>query len=120
MANYKKAYENLALYNAITAELNNEEKLKKFNVAGINLEIDEYKREIDKIETKYKTKQSLLLEKQSKNKKISIIIISLLLLVIILFYFLFQNTKLKQKNKLKDIQSKIQQNIINALLTDRK
>ena len=117
---FKKAYENLALYNTITADLNTEEKLKKINVAGINLEIDEYKREIDKIETKYKTKQELLLETQSKNKKISIIVISLLLLIIILFYILFQNTKLKQNNKLKDLQSKIQENIINASINGQE
>jgi two-component system NarL family sensor kinase len=80
------------------------------------LELDEYKREIDNIETKYKTKQQVLLENQSKNKQISIIIISLLLLIIILFYFFFQNTKLKQKSKLNDIQSKIQENIINATI----
>nr|WP_314895609.1 ATP-binding protein [uncultured Flavobacterium sp.] len=117
---FQKAYENLALYNSITAELNYEEKLKKANVAGINLEIDGYKREIDNIETKYKTKQYLLLEKQSKNKKISIVVISLLLLIIILFYFLFQNTKLKQNNKLKDLQSKIQENIINASINGQE
>ncbi|WP_035671168.1 ATP-binding protein [Flavobacterium sp. 83] len=111
---FKKAYENLALYNSITAELNYEEKLKKVNITGINLEIDRYKREIDNIETKYKTKQNLLIETQNKNRKISIIVISLLLLIIILFYFLFQNTRLKQNNKLKDLQSKIQENIINA------
>lgn len=114
--NFKKAYQNLAIYNALTTELNYEEKLKKINVIGINLELDEYKREIDNIETKYKTKQQVLLEKQSKNKQISIIIISLLLIIIILFYFFFQNTKLKQKNKLNDIQSKIQENIINATI----
>ncbi|MFV5689419.1 ATP-binding protein [Flavobacterium sp. ZT3R25] len=117
---FQKAYQNLALYNTITAQLNTEEKLKKINVAGINLEIDEYKREIDKIETKYKTKQELLLETQSKNKKISIIVISLLLLIIILFYILFQNTKLKQNNKLKDLQSKIQENIINASINGQE
>ncbi|MFV5701972.1 ATP-binding protein [Flavobacterium sp. XS2P12] len=117
---FQKAYENLALYNSITAKLNYEEKLKKANVAGINLEIDRYKREIDNIETKYKTKQYLLLEKQSKNKKISIILISLLLLIIILFYFLFQNTRLKQNNKLKDLQSKIQENIINASINGQE
>jgi signal transduction histidine kinase len=117
---FQKAYENLALYNTITAELNYEEKLKKANVAGINLEIDRYKREIDNIETKYKTKQHLLLEKQSKNKKISIIVISSLLLIIILFYFLFQNTRLKQNNKLKDLQSKIQENIINASINGQE
>lgn len=111
---FQKAYENLSRYNTITAELNYEEKLKKTNVAGINLEIDRYKREIDNIESKYKTKQNLLIKTQNKNRKISIIVISLLLLIIILFYFLFQNTRLKQNNKLKDLQSKIQENIINA------
>ncbi|TDE03863.1 sensor histidine kinase [Flavobacterium hiemivividum] len=118
--NYKKAYENLAAYNDLTAALSYKEKLKKINVAGINLEIDEYKREIDNIETKYKTKEQLLIEKQSKNKQISIIIISLLLLIIILSYFFFQNTKLKQQNKLNDIQSKIQENIINASINGQE
>jgi hypothetical protein len=42
-----------------------------------------------------------------------------LLLIIILFYFSFK-TKLKQKNKLKDIQSKIQENIINASVTGQE
>ena len=118
--NYKKAYQNLDIYNTITAEINNEEKLKKVNVAGINLQLDEYKREIDNIETKYKTKQQILLEKQSRNKRISIIIISILLLILILFYFFFQNNRLKEKNKLKDIQSKIQQNIINASISGQE
>jgi two-component system NarL family sensor kinase len=117
---YKKAYENLALYNKITADLNDTEKSNKINVAGINLELDEYKREIDNIETKYKSKQQLFLEKQSRNKKISIVIISILLLIIILFYFFFQNTRLKQKNNLNDIQSKIQLKIINASINGQE
>jgi two-component system NarL family sensor kinase len=37
-----------------------------------------------------------------------------------LFYFLFQNSKLKQKNKLKDIKSKIQENIINASISGQE
>ena len=121
---YQQAYENLATYNTISAELNNEEKLKKVNVAGINLELDQYKREIDNIEAKYQTSQQVLIERQYKNKQISVIIIASLILVIILFYFFFQNTRLKQNNKLKDIQSKIQENIINASIngqeTERK
>jgi two-component system NarL family sensor kinase len=117
---FKAAYQHLAAYNTITKALNDEDKLKKINVVGINLELDEYKREVDIIEIKYKTKQQVLLDKQSKNKQISIIIISSLLLIIILFYFFFQNTKLKQKNKLKDIQSKIQENIINASATGQE
>jgi hypothetical protein len=40
---YEDAYQNLALFNELTTALNIEEKLNKAKVAGINLEIDEYK-----------------------------------------------------------------------------
>jgi len=110
----QKAYNNLCAYNKINDELNIEEKLNKANIVGINLEIDHYKREIDKIETNYKNKEGILIEEQSKNKKIVIIVLFILICSIISFYYFFQNIHLKQKNKLKDVQSKIQENIINA------
>ncbi|REH01745.1 tetratricopeptide repeat-containing sensor histidine kinase [Flavobacterium aquicola] len=110
----QKAYENLCLFNKITDELHIEEKLNKANIVGINLEIDHYKREIDKIEASYKNKQDLLIEEQSKNKKIVIIVLIILVCTIISFYYFFQNIHLKQKNKLIDVQSKIQERIINA------
>nr|WP_315251609.1 ATP-binding protein [uncultured Flavobacterium sp.] len=110
----EKAYKNLCLFNKITEELHIEEKLNKANIVGINLEIDHYKREIDKIEASYKNKQNILIEEQSKNKKIVIIILLVLICSIISFYYFFQITHLKQKNKLIDIQSKIQERIINA------
>jgi hypothetical protein len=44
---------------AQTTKLLTRRSSKKVNVAGINLELDEYKREIDNIETKYKTRQAL-------------------------------------------------------------
>jgi signal transduction histidine kinase len=117
---FEKAYQNLNSYNTLVSEINIEEKQKKANVAGINLELDEYKREIDNIENKYKTKEQLMIEIQSRNRRISVIIISALIIIIILFYFYFQNSKLKQKNKLKDIQSKIQRNIINASINGQE
>lgn len=117
---YKKAYENLALYNKITTELNDEERLKKATVAGINLEIDEYKREIEKIESEFKSKEDILLREQSLNKKIVIVIFSLFIVGIVLFYFFFQNTKLVQKNRINSIRSKIQQNVINASITGQE
>ncbi|TDE41891.1 two-component sensor histidine kinase [Flavobacterium rhamnosiphilum] len=117
---FKNAYKNLALYNDLTVELNNEDKLNKANVAGINLEIDEYKREIDKIGNEYKTKEYLLIQEQSRNKKIVIGIISGLLLFFFLFYIFSENSKLKQKNKLKDIQSQVHQNIINASINGQE
>jgi hypothetical protein len=86
---YEDAYQNLALFNELTTALNIEEKLNKAKVAGINLEIDEYKREIDKIGNEYKTKESLLL-KSNQKKKI------LILLIVILFFsfpfYIFQRT----------------------------
>lgn len=111
---HQKAYQNLLLYNKITNELNIEEKLNKANIIGINLEIDQYKRDIDKIENNYKTKQHKLIEEQSQNKKIVTVILSLLICSILFFYYFLQNLRLKEKNKLQYIQSKIQENIINA------
>ena len=111
---YKKAYDNLKQYNSISENLYTEEKIKKANVAGINIELDETKREIVKVENGYKQKQELLKTKQSRTQKIFLIVIGLFTLVGILLYFFFQNFKLKQKNKLNIIQSKLQQKIINA------
>lgn len=113
---YKKAYFNLEQYNKLTEEINSEEKIKKANVAGMNLELDEYKREIDKISTTFKTKETYWLEQQSRNKKIVILVLTLSLLVFLIFYAFSQNEKLKQHNRLKEIQSKVQQNIINATI----
>jgi len=117
---YKNAYTNLSLFNSITAELNNEERLNKANAAGINLEIDEYKREIDKIESEFKTKEYVLLQKQSRNKKIVIVVILILLFLFIFFYISSKNAKLKQKNKLKDLRSKAQENMINASINGQE
>jgi len=114
IGDYKKAFQNLTLYNKITEELHIEDKLYKASAVGINLEIDEYKREIDKIETEFKIKQNRLLSEQSRNKKIVIFVILLFLIAMVFFYYIIQNIRLKEKNKLNDIQSKIQENIINA------
>lgn len=112
--NYKKAYENILEFNRLTDEILALAKQKKTKLIGVNLELDEYKREVDKIETEYKNKQKILIEEQSLHMKIFGIIIILFIIITILFYFFFQNAKLKQKNKIKNIQNKIHQNIINA------
>ena len=86
------------------------------NKINSQLKDAETKYEIDKVESEYKKKQAELEETQSKNQKIFIAIIAMLIVIAILFYFFNQNVRLKEKNKLKDIESKIQQNIINATL----
>jgi len=112
--NFEAAYNNLNTYDLITKKINLEEKAKKAKIAGINLEIDEYKREIDKMGLESKKREQLFHTENERKNKMTTIILSLFLISLILFYFFYQNTKLKQKNIIKDIQNKINQNIINA------
>ncbi|MEO8238440.1 MAG: response regulator [Flavobacterium sp.] len=90
---YKEAYENLSLYNKITEELYGQEKLKKASVAGFNLELDEYKRQIDKIENEKITQSQSL--KKSKIIVVLFILISFIFLVLI--FTLYKNIVIKKK-----------------------
>ncbi|WP_281323951.1 response regulator [Flavobacterium sp. IMCC34518] len=83
---YKNAYENLALYNNLTEELYAEEKLSKANIEGINLELDEYKRTIDKIENE----KDLQYQSLKKSR-----IIVLLFIIAIFVLLLFLNSLIK-------------------------
>jgi signal transduction histidine kinase/CheY-like chemotaxis protein len=91
--NYKRAYENLVLYDKITVELFNKKMDEKAKMAGINLELDEYKREIEKIEIE-KELQSQSLRKSKIIVLLFIIVLSVLLLLI---YTLFKNNNFKKK-----------------------
>jgi signal transduction histidine kinase/ActR/RegA family two-component response regulator len=83
---YKKAYEHLTLYNSLTEDMFTEVKSVKANMEGVNFELDEYKRTIDKIENEK--------DLQSKSLKKSRIIV--LLFVIVLFVLLlFLNSLIK-------------------------
>lgn len=90
---YKEAYENLKLYNKITENLYSQEKMKKASAAGFNLELDEYKREIDKIENEKIT--------QYQNLKKSKIIVVLFILISFIFLFLifslYKNNVIRRK-----------------------
>ncbi|WP_264538397.1 sensor histidine kinase [Flavobacterium sp. N1736] len=74
--------------------------------------LKELKKEI-KVNIAPEKNQLLELEK-STNKKIVSLFMVLAITMIVLLYFVYQNDKLKRKNKQKDIQQKIQLNIINA------
>ena len=90
---YKQAYENLTLYNKLTDEIYKEDIIKKANVAGINLELDEYKREIDKVETE----KNLQYQSLRKSKIIVLLFVIALLVVLLLFYSLYKNYNFKKK-----------------------
>lgn len=99
---YEEAFDNLAAYNKIIEELYNEEKLKKASMAGFNLELDEYKRQIDKIESEKDSQYQSL--KKSRVIVILFILISLILLVLIIT--LNKNIKFKKKHNAELLKAK--------------
>jgi signal transduction histidine kinase/ActR/RegA family two-component response regulator len=90
---YKKAYENLVIYDKITDEIYNEGLLKKANTAGINLELDEYKREIDRVETE----NELQAQSLKKSRIIVILFVIVFLVLLMLLYSLYKNFNFKKK-----------------------
>ncbi|HEU0136607.1 MAG TPA: hypothetical protein VFQ50_04895, partial [Flavobacterium sp.] len=71
---------------------------------------------LNQVEEQYLERQQQLEANEARKKKILYIFLAVCVFIIILFYFFNQNARLKQKNKLKDIESKIQLNIINATI----
>ena len=111
------AYEQLGdyklanFYNTLAFE--SSQKLHNENIRDKIREI-ETKYNIDKVEEEYKEKSKLLEERQSRNKKIIFIFVALFGFSLVLFYFFYQNLQLKQRNKIRELDSEIQENIINA------
>lgn len=90
---YKKAYQNLEIYNTIQQKIYNENKLKKASVVGINLELDEYKREVDRIEIEKKLQSQSL----RKSRIIVILFIIAFLVLLLLLFSLYKNNNFKKK-----------------------
>ncbi|WP_238567956.1 response regulator [Flavobacterium sp. ASV13] len=99
---FENAYKNLVIYNSIKDEITNKEKVKKASTAGFNRELDEYKRQIDKIESE-KIEQYHSLRK-SRIIVILFVIISLILLLLIIT--LIKNIRLKKKANIELLQAK--------------
>lgn len=90
---FKKAYENLSLYNKTKDELYNSDKLKKADLAGINLELDEYKREITRIENE----KNLQSESLNKSQIIVFLFVLGFIIVLVLLFSLYKNYAYKLK-----------------------
>lgn len=90
---YKKAYQNLDIFNTIQQKIYNEDKLKKANVVGINLEIDEYKRKVDRIEFEKKLQTQSL----KKSRIIVVLFIAAFLVLLLLLFSLYKNFNFKKK-----------------------
>lgn len=117
--NLTYAYENLKDYEKANNYLNQaieyKEKVYNTQISDATREV-EIKYKINEIEAKFNEEKKLLEARQSRNRKIIIVFVCLFIFSIILSYFYYQNLKLKQRNKIKEIDSEIQENIINASL----
>lgn len=91
--NYKEAYQNIIKYNKIKDSLNDEEKLKKAEKAGFNLELDEYKRQIGKIEIEKGTQYQSL----RKSRIIVLLFVLTSCIFLILIVTLYKNIVFKKR-----------------------
>lgn len=99
---FDDAYKNLVAYNKIRDEVTDKEKIRRASTAGFNRELDEYKRQIDKIESE-KIEQYHNLRK-SRIIVVLFIVISLILLLLIIT--LIKNIRLKKKANIELLQAK--------------
>jgi signal transduction histidine kinase/ActR/RegA family two-component response regulator/Tfp pilus assembly protein PilF len=90
---YKSAYTYLTLFDKIKDEIYNADKLKSADTEGVNLEIDEYKRALEKIETEKKI-QSLSLK---KSRTILVLFIFGVAFLLILLYTLYKNINFRKR-----------------------
>lgn len=90
---YDQAYYFLNESEKIKKKIYNEEKITSIRETESSIELDEYKREIDRIEEENK----LYIKSLSINKTINILLFSLYVIIGILFVLLYKNHKIRAK-----------------------
>lgn len=90
---YKEAYLNSEAYHNITNEIYNSNKIKKATKAGINLELDDFKREIEKIESE----NTIQAQSIKKSKIIVLLLIIAFGVLLLLLYSSYKNYNYKKK-----------------------
>lgn len=117
--NISLAYEKLGDFKSANKYLND---YITFQENAINKKTDSEiegirtKYELEKAESGFREQKLELKQKQLKSEKMLYLMLALLAFAGILFYFFYQNLKLRQKNKLKDISHNVQQNLVNATI----
>ncbi|MBM4675725.1 sensor histidine kinase [Flavobacterium psychrophilum] len=106
-------FENAYLYQDMYIALQDDVVNGKISQSNQALEL---KYTTNKVENEFKEKEKKILEKQERNQKLLLLFASLFIFTGIIFYFYYQNLLLKEKNKLKDIDAKLQYKIISATL----
>lgn len=91
---HKNAYIYLEKYDVIKDSIYESDKLLSANVEGVNLELDEYKRALDKIESE-KATQALSLQ---KSNIIVILFVIVVLVLLLLLYNTYKNNNFRKKS----------------------
>ena len=96
IGDYKGAYANLERYDKFQQEIYDGDKLRRAALEGTNLQIDEYKRALEKIEHE-KQIQDLSIK---KSRVIVLLFIVIMLVLLLLLYTLYKNNNFKKKTNL--------------------
>lgn len=90
---YKNAYLNKIDYEKLKDDLHNHEKMKSAQIAGVQIELDESRRKIDKIELEKYVQQENL-----KNSKIIVILfLAVVIILLLLLYTFYKNSIYRKK-----------------------
>jgi signal transduction histidine kinase/CheY-like chemotaxis protein len=93
IGDYKQAYQNIIKHNAVKEILYNERKLKSAEKAGFNLELDEYKRQIGKIEIE----KGVQYQDLRKSRIIVLLFVLTSCIFLILIVTLYKNVVFKKR-----------------------
>lgn len=104
-------YANANLHHVFYIQLSEKVYNEKINDAVKDIEA---KYKIEKIQNDYLAEKKEITDKQSLNKKIIIFFVFLTTLLLFILYFFYQNIKLKERNRDKELDSIVQKKIINA------
>lgn len=91
---YKNALYYLELYKELQKVIYNEERTKNVKMAGSEIEVEEYKRQIDKIEDE----NFQQLKDLKESKLIVLLFVVIFLILMLLIYSLYRNNKFRDKS----------------------
>ncbi|UOK41568.1 MULTISPECIES: ATP-binding response regulator [Flavobacterium] len=94
---YKNAYLYLEKHNTLEEKIYNEARADEVKIAGSHIEVDEYKREIDKIENEKLVQMSRL----QHTRLIVVMFIFIFFILLLLVYTLYKNNQLRKKTNKK-------------------
>jgi signal transduction histidine kinase len=99
------------------------DKIYNENISNALREV-EMKYALEKVEQDFEEKTKKLEEKQNRNQRVIILLGALTVLSLLIFYFIYNYQKLKQNAQIKELDSLVQETILNATLdgqeTERK